>query len=515
MSASLTAQAHKLGEISTRLLYDDVTWVNRRKDVVKLLDDAWVHRKMTVDCRIPDHALFGRSGSKDDVVDLCCIPLGLLAKSPPSLMDFDLKDETGKSLPLTTRSQNELASYAALVYAAQHAGEREVPLHLTDGIRIELLSLATADGDAAEAWTKRLLDEGADIPIAQMTPDDLVIAEETLNTWAQELAGSPVPPGPAHPDLRLDGDADVRALLRGCVRFRWLAETLSKSAILLTQLPLSPTRRKIVKLSYAHNVFKASPGLYSLLGWRGYPFTVENPYVGSNSYHFEFQAPEGLDVVESALIDMAALDDDQQSEGTPLSLSYESEPRRGRRVHMYLPNATGTDEVIAYINVRVEREGFISGASLASFAVLASILVFAGVAPWLVHSGSSGPSLLLAFPGILVAVANRTEAHPMIVRMLQAARRLLLLSGVLAFAAAIAFAMNKTGSDAKASTALRVVLLGLAVCAAFPAMSLLISRRLPRPREEHGPLEKLVDSQEHRLQALATGLAKVLARRRL
>src|SRR4051812_20181321 len=107
--------ASHAGRVANRLLFDEVDWINRRKESADLIDDSYVRRSLSIDYDLP-----GGCGVREGIHT---IPVTLMPKSPPTLMNFDMRDETGRALAMTNRAQNAETSRDALLWAALAALE--------------------------------------------------------------------------------------------------------------------------------------------------------------------------------------------------------------------------------------------------------------------------------------------------------------------------------------------------------------------------------------------------------
>ena len=198
-------------------------------------------------------------------------PIAVLRKERGRFTRFDFTDETGRTIPLPTRSENGEISALTLSHAAHriigwgHAG-----------IEAELQLVATADKDLALA----IYEYGYRAPTA-------VFAE--------------------------DEDAPLRKRLMDDDRFRWLIRVLAYGSILVAQVEDTGIERRILKLSYDEQVADVTQlrkggalknrvaALAYRLGWRGYLAEYLSPHIGARSYHFELHAPPGMELLEAGL----------------------------------------------------------------------------------------------------------------------------------------------------------------------------------------------------------------------
>lgn len=478
----------RIGEAAGRLLLD-ASWINRRKDSVQLLSDTYIRRQTSIDVTLGVVEPVSTSGS----MPIYCVPLTLLGKVPRTLMRFDLSDDERERFPLPTRFQNGLASYAALCWAARRtlAPDEELPMSL----RRELLCVALAPPLQAAAVSRALRTPGARPDAFVAAHDDvpeLGEAENALATWAGELCQDRANGAEMSPLSDPERETTLREALVEDDDFVWLATKLADNSVVLSQFRSEPGARRILRLSYEENLYKdAQPRAYSWftrLGWRAVPLYIDTPYAAGGSYHFEFETPDGVEIVGSRLVDTAPLSAVEVKEE-----DVDFGPRRGDRVHLYLPRATGVDDLSARMGLRVRSQAFAGGAALASAAIAAIFAFFAAFAPEIARAGASAPSFLLLFVGVFATVASRAGGHAMVVRMLYIARRLLLGSVGLAVIGAGALLVagdgrTAAGDAASDEMALRVIWGALALLTGVISGMLFLTRILPRPVE--GRLER-------------------------
>lgn len=475
----------EIGAASTYLLYDDSSWIKRRKDSIVLLDDQWARRQVTLDFVLTDEL---RELANDECQPLLFyVPLVLFPKKPRSFMRFDVHDEGDRSLPLMTRQENALVSVHALYAAARQAIGEKTNAHdvsaveLEDEIRKDLRAVAAATPDAALNARRLLLD----------TKDSL---------------------------------RGVRNALRASQRFKWFSLLLAENSIAVGQVLDDRRSRRILKLSYEERVVDRTHSVdhrdlpdarSSQQGLRAYPVVIRNPYIGSSTYHFEFEAPDGLEAVGARLLDERGNDltgkaappspapapdedapDPEAAAIDKLVAEAGIEPDRGTgegtRVHLYLPDATLATEARVWIGLRVRRERFISEAAVAASAISVVLMAYVWFADQLVENGASAPALLLLFPGLIATLIGRAGGHFLISRLLRRARYLTFISGAYAFAAAFALVINGTGPAASPGDLLRPVWILLFLFSLWPTLILCLARHLPRPTDQASWPEKVV-----------------------
>src|SRR5689334_9176646 len=80
------------------MLRDDLSWIERRKERVSIIDDTALRRQISIDFSLRREALPLPNVPPDSNGDsLFCAPGFVLPKTPAHLMSFDLCDESGHS----------------------------------------------------------------------------------------------------------------------------------------------------------------------------------------------------------------------------------------------------------------------------------------------------------------------------------------------------------------------------------------------------------------------------------
>jgi hypothetical protein len=367
------------------LIRDGLSWIERRKENVVILDDTALRRQVSVD--------FSLRGETKPVLDaepdgdgehLYCAPVFMLAKAPSNLMAFDLVDEAGLSLRLLSRSDNAHISGATLCQMAK----RILKLHKKDlpaPLAKKLRTIAEVGAD-----------EGEQLALA------------ILNGHQNEHL--------AETEILADHE-----------RFCWWLQTLAHSSILVVLYRARAPRRKIIKLTFEQPI-ASKLRRDTRLGWDAYRVWVDSPLIEARTYHFEAEAPPGLRIAE------AKLSDDGHDEAVE---------DRGflRRVHLYRQDAAVAGAGTALMRLRVTA-GFGSGALIAAFLTTLALFACAVFADKIATNPTSAPALLLILPGLIASYIARPEQHALTTRLLAGARLLLLLSALLAYGAAAKLALS-------------------------------------------------------------------------
>jgi hypothetical protein len=200
-----------LGLIMFILISDWKGWVDRRVESVRFLDPDTARCKVSVDMTIP--ALPGILQHNDEPLRL--MPLALLRKR--RLVQFDLRDEAGRALPLLSSRSNGALAAATLTRAARAFTEREAEPMPAALLRDLWLVANEPAQPALRAWTR----------LAQADPDD--------------------------PD-----DVAWRRALTGSWRFMALSNDLARNFMVVTPLECAPGDRRVIKFAYTEPA-RASP----------------------------------------------------------------------------------------------------------------------------------------------------------------------------------------------------------------------------------------------------------------
>ena len=371
-------------------------WIRRRVESVTFLDATSMQRRVSVDFSVPDETI--SPGDPPPVV-----PLALLEKRP--LVDFDLQDESGQSLSVLTRQENGFVAWSAMAR------------------------------------------------IAQFEAEDAFGPQKSLPTGL--LADLKIVAGGAPPDAmealrRLGGEEDraLRAVLRDSQFFMSLALSLAGGFLLLTRVSESPGTPRVVKFAYAQELeFPPETRLERFaarMGFSAAEYGFWIPAVGeSESYHFEFQAPPGLEVSAAELVvlpqrpetDTIAEDVDDDAE----DFTFEAHPGRvvGPLAHVYVSEVAPEHVGIARVWVRPPLEGLLR-AGLAS-TLLATVIFFFFLWDDRIKAveGSGPAGLLLAVPSLLAAVLVRPGEHRMATNLFSGIRGVTATSGLMAYVGAI------------------------------------------------------------------------------
>ena len=379
--------------------------VRRRVESVAFLDGRSIRRHVSVDFELPV------GGVLLDDRWVHPIPLAFFERGPV-LLDFDLTDESGAAIPAVFGGASNELTTSVVAAAARDVLGRPASPYL-----VHLL------------WPERAV--AAAVPV-----------------W-----------------LRSEWD-----VLAGNAAFRWLVELLEGKYPLYAVLPASdPRGHRVLKYSHTVRYFPSRPDVRETLGWRPTSLTFDLPSLGDSlSYHFEFEAPEGLAVARLRV----------EVPATGEELTIPAEGRRLAHAHIF-EEGVGVSGRIK-VEVQPVRRGLVTTAALSTL-LTAALLTFAAVFTAQVRASSSATSLLLAIATLVSAASSaRPGEHGLTSYFLRGARRIAGLTGLLAFAAAGLTLLIDPVTAGMPSMAvrpawIRPTLAGLAVAAWLAGLTLLVT----------------------------------------
>lgn len=467
----------QLGEQAANLLNpgSGPEWILRRKEKVTLLDDSVVRRQMSVDFTLPKTV---PSLSKIDQRLVYYAPLFFLPKgldepfdpalppqpAEPLFANFDLRDASGRALSLPARRWNGLVTSELLRASIEMSLKRLGKADPADREGLAAISrqLCTSDHHTSELWLENLRDE------------------KKLGEWT-----------PARRALH-EADAEDESLAR-------MLEVCASSSVVMTPLITREACQGIIKLSFDEQVTDISSeqrlqAPLAALGWAGYELWVETPYIGAASYHFEFQAPDGLEIYDAGLVRVDGPEKPQRGKELP-GITLDRCSGFASRLHLYERNAAASLKTFAWVRLRVRRQEFVSGAAIAGVFVALTMWGAWFAAHPAALSPTSVPTLLMLVPSIIAAYAVRPSAHRLTTKMLQNARRVVVASAVLPFLAAAFLALTPRKEGHLSSHAFKGFWLGTAIAASVLAAVLIGARIFPLP--ERAVRRMKVHAQKH------------------
>lgn len=410
LAAEALSQA---AEISLELLLRGEDWVNRRVETIELIDQSRVRQSVSVDFRLPERlpGSFEIAGKDHYVLPLLVLP------RRSDLACFDVRDESGRALPILTRSENARLSGLMLLGAAERA-----------------IAEAGAGGELPMPLRTFL----AALPKYPRSVTRAIVAEIV----APQSKLLPISPG----FRRLLTDQDFRNLLG---LFQWA------SAI---HVPLQVDRgeRRIVKISWegrwgawqlpegssgiGTSLRRAWSGSRGAIGWRPESRVLDLPQLGgANSHHLQIAAPSGVELSEVRapngpprlmLPGSSGLPDPRKDPHQPHSEA------ASQRVHLYLPRAHEMRVGVLEVELRTSRHGLLTAALLTGIFVTLMLGVYAARAEEIVGQSDTGAAILLLVPALLAGFLVRPGEHEMARVLLRAPRFMTTALGILPLVAA-------------------------------------------------------------------------------
>jgi hypothetical protein len=384
-----------------QLLLDFPSWVHRRTERIEVISDDRVVRHVTVDFTAPDIRFWKQKRET-------LVPLSLLRKG--LLVGFDLTDESGRALPMLTRSDNSRLSLAMLLAHAGIVVEREL-LGLQDlspSVRTDLADVVEADLQAAVAAVSRF---------------ERFTSLQHYCIWRDEDALRP------------------------------LISALSENFVMYVLLDAEPGERRIIKFSYEDDLPQREEGAPSgavrrqRLVLPPLSYRLSLPMVSAAaSYHIEVRSPERIGIGSavftiprpetelegatelSRTIATDSSTDDPLDELLPLKPSGLPPAAVGLdTVHMYVTQQpAGSVGVIEFAFVP-RPEGFLPEA-LAMTAIAAAVFA-GGLLAYALHwhrLPEASAALLVAVPGVFAGWLAQAAEHRL-VQQLALTLRLLVL----------------------------------------------------------------------------------------
>lgn len=234
---------------------------------------------------------------------------------------------------------------------------------------------------------------------------------------------------PAHPTLDVEALSMQRVTLT-FVQTRLVGDYRSARRGVPFDAPPPPARSRLSRA----------------LGWRSKLVLVSLRASEGGSYHFEFEAPSGIQVTR------AKLADDRLGE---LDIAFES----CQRTHLYVPaEYVSPASAYALINLRPRGDTIVRSSALTSTIVAAVISVVA----WRIVAGhalnAGAAALVLAVPGGLAAYVAQAVPSRVTEKLLLGLRLTALLPALLAVAAAGVIALGDGGDEAQVAMVVLAVL---------------------------------------------------------
>lgn len=404
-------------------------------------------RRVSVDFSVP--ALAPRL-SLDSRQDMRLIPLTYLRKK--SLVHFDLRDENGLCLPLVGLRQTQALTESML-----------------DAWAKALLRLPLDEPWPDEALRQCLHD------VAAGSQEDLVAA---LHRWKTAVPGTLM--------HRLHDDPCLRVLLN----------RLASDFVLLIPVSSPPMTRRIIKFSYdeplslrdKHTTLQPEGDeqregrIAVALGWTGTRIRFPTPAAENcQSYHFEIEAPEGVQIVDASLL--------ADRPGRTGGISFDRVGGGFPRVNLHVVDVPKGSVSEAQVILRVAREGWLTTLVLACWATVALTVAAAALYRTSEPSEELAISIFASVTGAVATLLVRPHGHRMATRLSAGLDTMATVATALPFlAAGLILLAPSRAVTASGLLLLAVLALGAAVAVTITLVA--VSRPAPTVLSpwEQGPL---------------------------
>jgi hypothetical protein len=425
------------------LLYSS-DWVLRRVESFRFVDEHTVRRQMSIDFCLPRRST-SEMGMDLAAVDTmlrlgsAAVPITTLRKE--KLTDLDLWDEDGRTLPMTTTSENgEVASHALASLAwlvANSFGEDWTPM--PEQATRALDGVATLPAREANLLLDCMID-GVDRHVPRLAlyepPSNGPDRRSNEARALHELVAGVRAIEAAHLGHRL------RAVL-GDASLQSLARQLATDFIVLMDLGNAAHERRIVKLAYEEQVAlpserrqqqsrsrRARRRIAERCCWLPKAYNLDTFAVGTaESHHVEFEAPQHTDVVDAFM--RAAYYETQGTRRVQRSATSRHDHRNNRHAHLHLRKLPAEAQADAFVSFRASPGGVLYQACLLAWCIFALLLLGRGELHGLQTDAAA--ALLLAVPTALAAYIARPSEHPVASQALSGVRVLVGLSGLFLF----------------------------------------------------------------------------------
>jgi hypothetical protein len=395
------------------------SWVIRRVEHIRFRDDRTVRREVSVDYATPEHAVLLRGASSRTGVRV--VPLALMRRK--TLVNFDLRDDEGRPMPLIGLRESQ-----ALTLASLRAWARQ-----------------TLDGDVLCDEVEQFLDMFVRGGQGKLS--------EARERWE-----------------RADGQL---GLLKEDRLFQPLLERFGDTFLLYALDLREPRERHIVKFGYDERLrlrfsrpgydpakYLYDPGeplprwsrehVLATLGFR--PTLIRFPVPAaelSTSFHAAIEAPPETSIVSGRILagrpnpdPDRPYEDHEGRSGYPTALQRPSFDRiRGNFpfVDLHVTDVPSGSLSRAQIELQANSSGFLSAAALSCVVATVALAV---VASFRSARNDDASAALIGLSGALIAVLVRPDPHRMVTRLLAGVRRMAGATALLAFAGAIALTIG-------------------------------------------------------------------------
>jgi hypothetical protein len=390
-------QKRRLGLATAMLLVTWPLWLHRRVELVAFEDHDVIRRSNSLDFTFPTRVLHLLEVDGSDTANIA-VPLAFFRKG--TLVHFSLSAEGSATVPMLSTPQLSVLAEAALLVTAEIALSTTVPQSVAADITHVVRDKARFDpqvsnfvGSAMDA-RRRLL----------------------LKTTAVE------------------DDIAARTILSNDEVFPSLVKAFSTQFMAAVLLPVTADSRRVVHFAYDERFYDVTDGLLRgfrtflrlVTGNRARRVLILAPNASdSASYHFEAEAPEGLQVSSRrAYIESAEM---------------EVEERRTsfQRIHLHYSKLPRGSTLSVVLRLWPRSSTIVRAGTLAAILTVLGVgYVFYRITEHADQSVQDAAAILLVVPTLLSLYLVRSNEHPMTTHLLWPLRIIATAPGVLSFVAA-------------------------------------------------------------------------------
>lgn len=434
----------RIGLATATLILFWPQWLHRRVELVTFEDHDVIRRSNSFDFTVP-HQAYDLLGVESAKAVRMAVPLTFVRKG--ELVHLNLSSEGSEAIPLLSTPQLTALSEAALVATAETAlDNKAVPAGIVCDIR------------------RLVRDQAKEDPMTSRYTGPAIEARDRLFS-------------------EHESDAEVRRLLLSHSVFAALAYAFSTQFLAAVMLPVTAHERRIVHFAYDER-FYDSDGLFRrlrillalLAGNRARRVLTFVPHVSeSASYHFEAEAPEGLQISwgKGYLF---------RSNGEPPEEKVETY----QRIHFHYERPPRSAILAVAIWLRPRSSTIVRGATLtAGLTLLGAVYALSQFREITSsHGAQSAAAILLVVPLLLSLYLVRSDEHPMTTQLLWPLRVIATAPGVLSLMAAGVLVGNL--SQRLSEWILRVIVALLVLSTAILAQTWFQTVRQERRRNSRG-----------------------------
>lgn len=427
------------------LLLESSSWVSHRKEHVSFRDDRTVVRRVTVEFHVPPQAPVFLG---DDGQAYSLLPLSVVRRK--TLVNFELRDDGGRSVVMPSLRQNQAITESVLLACADAALGR-------DSSRAG--AGAAEDPDIAHFVYQVISGDQRDLTAAYAS-----LADGTAAPIVQDLAGRRM--------------------------FQTILDRLADNFVLWVMIPAGAPRRRVLTFSSDEplHLRYRKPGLTGDNYKLGPPVSPWRPVVwcsalgltptrmrfqvpaaeNAASFHFEIDAPKGVQVAEASLL-----------AGRPKCADPSFDHVRGGfpTVGLHVIEVPNGSLSRAQIGFQVVTRGWVMTSMLSSWVVFGLLLAFAMHGSFLKKNSELPVLILLALAGGVAGLLAQSNAHGLAAHLLKWTRSLATLSAALPVVATTYIAFDSVHPDRVAPALWAVVGVGGAIALLLTGVCLLSWRR--------------------------------------